>query len=40
MALDTLTILVGMGTLINPTLARWMNLPEGPQLNATLSLLV
>ena len=40
MALDTPPILVGMGTLITPNLAQWMNLAGGPQLNATLSLLV
>ena len=40
MAIDTLLILVGMGILIKPNLARWMNLPGGPQLNASISLLV
>jgi len=35
-----LIILLGMGTLINPNLARWINLPGGPHLKAIISIIV
>jgi hypothetical protein len=38
--LGAIIIFIGIGTLINPNLSRWINLPGEPHLKALVSIIV